>query len=268
MKLSIVYSLEPSGFSAVASGGTLEESLGLFRDIGYDGVVLAIRDSRRVSAEELKEITDRYSLPVVAISTGQAFVDDKISLSDPSEEIREKALLRLKDHIDFASVLGARVIMGLIRGNLPERSRKDIPRYVREGFLALDSFAAEQGVEFLLEPLNRYEINFIHTASEACAFIQDLNLRQFRVLLDTFHMNIEEADPIKAITSSREYLAHVDVADNHRLAPGSGHINFPAIVSCLSEIGYEGHLAAEILPFPDMERAARDAHSYMRPLIV
>ena len=90
------------------------------------------------------------------------------------------------------------------------------------------------------------------------------------LLLDTFHVNIEErswTEPFAALRAAGK-LWHVHVGDNNRLAPGRGLIDFPAIVATLRRSGYDGYLSAELLARPDGDTAAlADAHRYLRPLL-
>lgn len=84
---------------------------------------------------------------------------------------------------------------------------------------------------------------------------------------DTFHMNIEEQSIYDAIKNARRYLAHFHLADNNRLAPGQGHLDFKKIIKALKEIGYKGFVSAEILPKPDQYTAAKLAIEHIKSLI-
>ncbi|GAH90583.1 unnamed protein product, partial [marine sediment metagenome] len=77
------------------------------------------------------------------------------------------------------------------------------------------------------------------------------------MLIDTFHMNIEEVSIYESIIKAKDYITHVHLADNNRWAPGSGHLNFAQVIEVLEKINYKGYLSAEILPLPDADRAAR-----------
>jgi len=77
------------------------------------------------------------------------------------------------------------------------------------------------------------------------------------MLIDTFHMNIEEVSIYESIIKAKDYITHVHLADSNRWAPGSGHLDFAKIIKTLEEINYKGYLSAEILPLPDADRAAR-----------
>ena len=97
-------------------------------------------------------------------------------------------------------------------------------------------------------------------------FIEKVGMDNIGLLLDTFHMNIEEPSIIESILLAKERCFHFHVADSNRWYPGAGHINFREIIDTLTEIGYKGFITAEILPLPDPETAALKTVEYMRKL--
>jgi D-psicose/D-tagatose/L-ribulose 3-epimerase len=103
--------------------------------------------------------------------------------------------------------------------------------------------ATEYGIQLVLEPLNRYSTPYCATAKDAIAIAQQVD--SLGVLLDTFHMNIEEDLFEDAILSSRKFLRHTHFADNNRKMPGFAHIDFSTIVKSLIEIGYDGYISFE-----------------------
>jgi len=111
-------------------------------------------------------------------------------------------------------------------------------------------------VRLTLEPVNRYESNFINTLQEGAEFIDRIGVSNIGLLADTFHMNIEEVSIYESIRQSKNYITHVHFADSNRWAPGYGHLDFQKIVETLKEINYQGYISAEILPLPDQDSAA------------
>ena len=129
--------------------------------------------------------------------------------------------------------------------------------------------AKQEGVRLALEPANRYEVDFINNAPEALAFIAEVGHPALGLLLDTFHVNIEESSfsaPFRSLAAS-DLLWHVHIGDNNRLAPGWGMIDFTAIVDTLQDLGYDNYLSAELLARPDGDAAARQTLTYLRPLL-
>ena len=103
--------------------------------------------------------------------------------------------------------------------------------------------ALDCGIQLLLEPLNRYSTPYCATAKDAIAIAQQVD--SLGVLLDTFHMNIEEDQFKDAIQSSSTLLRHMHFADNNRKMPGFAHIDFSTIIKSLNEIGYDGYISFE-----------------------
>ena len=103
--------------------------------------------------------------------------------------------------------------------------------------------AADYGIQLVLEPLNRYSTPYCATAKDAIAIAQHVD--SLGILLDTFHMNIEEDMFKDAIQSSSTLLRHMHFADNNRKMPGFAHIDFSTIIKSLSEIGYDGYISFE-----------------------
>ena len=118
-------------------------------------------------------------------------------------------------------------------------------------------FAKKYNIELTLEPVNRYESNFINTLNEGIEFIKRVSVSNLGILADTFHMNIEEVSIYDSIIQAKDYITHVHFADSNRWAPGCGHLDFAKIVQTLKKIGYQGYISAEILPLPDPDSCAR-----------
>ena len=123
--------------------------------------------------------------------------------------------------------------------------------------------AAQAGVRYALEPLNRYETDLIHTVADGLALIERVGAPNFGLLLDTFHMNIEEPSIDESIREAGSRIFHFHVADSNRWHPGAGHLDFAAILDTLFATGYRGFVSGEFLPIPDAETAARQGIAYL-----
>jgi sugar phosphate isomerase/epimerase len=119
-------------------------------------------------------------------------------------------------------------------------------------------------VTLIYEPLNRYETNMCNTLADGVALVESLETRNVKLLADLFHANIEEADIASAIRAAGRHVGHVHFVDSNRRPAGCGHIDYGPIMGALHEIGYEGYLSAEALPWPDSEGAARQTMRMIR----
>ncbi|UCH63953.1 MAG: sugar phosphate isomerase/epimerase [Fidelibacterota bacterium] len=266
MKLSIVLSTQPASFSALAYKGQIAENIAKIKNLGYDGVELAVRDPAALDVSELKSILAEHRLPVPAIGTGQAFGEEGLSFTHPDAHIRRKAIDRIKSHMELADGLGAVVIIGLVRGKTGLDTDGDrVEQWLAE---ALTECASEnKSVRLAIEPINRYETGLVNTVASGLDLIDTVGLDNIGLLLDTFHMNIEEPSIIESMVAARDRLFHFHVADSNRWHPGAGHIDFAEIIHTLNSIGYQDFVSAEILPLPDPDTAAIKTVEYMREMV-
>jgi len=265
MKLSIVLSTHAAAFQAVAFKGDFETNVAKIAALGYDGVELAVRDPKLVDAGELERVVARHGLAVPAIGTGQAWGEEGLSFTAADPAVREAAIARICSHIPLAERLGALVILGLIRGVTPAgQSHEQSMSYLVEAIGRCAEAAAGTGVRFALEPMNRYETDLIHNAEEGLELVGRVGADSFGLLLDTFHMNIEEPDIRASIAACGGRIFHFHVADSNRRPPGAGHLDFGDILGTLADTGYAGFVSGEFLPWPDADRAAQRAIAHLR----
>lgn len=267
MKLSVVVSVQPASFAAATFKGDLAQNIELIATMGYDGVELAIRDPCLVNDGELERIISACKLAVPAIGTGQAWGEEGLSLTDPDPEVRASALARLKSHLPLAARFNAVVIIGLLRGIVkPGVSYEQAMHWLVSGLEECCAAALQEGVRLAVEPINRYETSLINTVVQGLELIERVGAPNLGLLLDTFHMNIEEPSLEASICKASERIFHFHVADSNRWYPGAGHLDFTRILNVLFETGYAGFVSGEFLPQPDAETAARRAIAYLRAL--
>ncbi len=265
MKLSLVLSTHAAAFEAVALKGDMEAGIARIAGWGYDGVELAIRDPRLVDGDEIVRVLSSHGLVAPAIGTGQAWGEEGLSFTSGDPAVRRAAVDRIVSHIPLAARLRAVVILGLIRGITPEgQSHQQSMEYLVEAIRECAAAAAGSGVRLALEPLNRYETDLVHTTSDGLRLAEEVGLDNFGLLLDTFHMNIEEPDIEAAISAAGERIFHFHVADSNRWYPGAGHIDFGRILTTLSDTGYGGFVSGEFLPRPDPDTAAARAIRHLQ----
>jgi sugar phosphate isomerase/epimerase len=236
-------------------GGKLSEGIAAAKDFGYDCVELHVRAPEELELQTLCKTLIESGMTVGALGTGRVYVDDGLSLIDP--ETREQALRRLAGFIDAAAVLGAKVIIGCMRGNVPSPEKNEESLLLLgEAMLRADEYAAGKDVMLLLEAINRYENNYLCSVYDVADFIRANELTSTGILADMFHMNIEEKDMVAAIRDNIELIQYVHAADSNRLYPGAGHTDVPAILAALKAGGFKGEISAECLPIPNDETAA------------
>jgi 5-keto-L-gluconate epimerase len=267
MKLSIVLSVQPALFEAVAFKGNLDRNLAKIAGCGYDGVELAIRDPRAVDAEALAARVAAHRLAVPAIGTGQAWGEERLSYSDPDPAVRRAAIERTQAHFPLARRLDALIIIGLLRGQVrPGVSQTQALDWTVAALAECCAEAGRSGVRLALEPINRYETTLVNTVAQGLALIDRVGADNLGLLFDTFHANIEEPSIAESLIAAGDRLFHIHVADSNRWHPGAGHLDFGRILGALPRIGYVGFVSGEFMPRPDADTAAQRAIAHLRSL--
>lgn len=253
----------PTGFGPLLYAGHVAECAAVSRELGFEGIEISMRSPDELDRRELEALLRESRLELAAVASGRTFLEDGLSLTDPDEAGRARAVARICALLDYAAAFGAPVIIGLARG-------KDVADGGREAALTrlvasmqeCADHAAGLGTGLFLEAINRFETALLHRASETLAAIGRIGRSNVSVLLDGFHMNIEERSIGDAIRATGRRLGHFHIVDSNRRAPGFGHIPYEEVVAALSEIGYEGWLSAEVLPLPSDRAAAEQARSF------
>jgi sugar phosphate isomerase/epimerase len=267
MKIGLVVSTEDAPPSAYV---VFRDDLGKCVDrcaaLGYDGVELALRKRSQADVNMIKQRLAATGLEVSCISTGQVFAVDRLYFTHPDMVIRKEAVERIAAMIRLAAEFGAMVNMGRVRGVVHEdEDRLQALQWFTDCVHQCADIAEPLGVQLLIEPVNRYEVNFINNCAEGLEIVRALARTCLRLMPDTFHMNIEDISFRDSLLASKEHIGYIHVADSNRRAPGWGHLPFNEVFAALHEIHYDGWITSEVLPFPDPGQAAKQAIRFLRP---
>jgi 5-keto-L-gluconate epimerase len=269
IKPGIALSPRLTKFGPVMYSGHLKDGLNAVSAAGFKYVELSLRSTNDVNPNELNKILLNLNLKITAIATGQACLFDQLCLGSEDEQLRKKAVEHFKGITLLAKKINSgAVIIGGIRGRL---SGIDIEyqNNFENGVIAIREcaeFAEANEIPLLIEPINRYETNWIFSAEDGCDLLNRIGISSVKLLLDTFHMNIEEPSIVNAIKKTGNRLGYVHFADNTRHAPGQGQTDFKSILSALEEIGYSGPVVAEVLPLPDDKTAVIDTAKFWKTM--
>jgi sugar phosphate isomerase/epimerase len=229
---------------------------------GFDAIEVFASSGEDVSTSQLRDLLRQHDLTLAAMGTGAGWVVHKLRLTDPDGAVRRRAGDFVSRIIDCAASFGAPAIIGSMQGRAEGgTTRAQALDWLREALEWLGRRASDLGVPLLFEPLNRYETNLINTVSEGLELLRSLETENVKLLCDLYHMNIEERDIADSLRQAGALVGHVHLADSNRRAMGWGHTAIPPIASALHEIGFAGHLSAEILPLPDPDAAAKQTIS-------
>lgn len=259
--MKLAYAVATPGIesdSVVAFRGPLEASMAKLAEMGYHGVELALKRPANIQPSAVLKLCRDFGLEVPVVTTGEIYGEDCLSLSSPDPRIRARALARMKEVIELAGALGAMVNIGRVRGQYEQGTpREQTEAWAEAAFVRLIGWAAKAGTVLLLEPINRFQCTFITTTQEGLCWVEKMNSERFKMMVDLFHMNIEDRSIAGSFTEVDRHLKHVHVCDSNRNAPGQGHLNFAEIIGALKAVGYSGYLSGEVLNIPDDETAAR-----------
>jgi len=261
VKISLTATQSEAPGGAIIMRGSPGDAFALASQLGYDGVELHIHHPSQINRDEVKKLVEKYGLEIPTLGTGMAATQEGLTFSDPDPEVRRRAVTRIKEHIALAAHLNSGVTIGSINGRLGnDPQKRPIHRETALDCLKeCSKAAAEAGVTILLEPLNRYECDYLNTLEEGARVIKQIGIPSLKLLADTFHMNIEEAHITTSLRTAGPQLGHVHLADSNRQAPGYGHLDVHNVLRVLREMGYREYLSFEILPLPTFRQAAEDA---------
>jgi sugar phosphate isomerase/epimerase len=256
--------------SVALLSGSFAERLQKAARLGYDGLELMVVRPDELDAQRIRAQMTASGLEVAAVASGAISAADGLTLLMADTEMARQAVTRLHALIDFAAELGAPLVtIGSFRGWLAWAGGAQAWPRLTEILGAAANRAAARGIRLALEPLNRYESDVINNATEGLGLIDQIDHDHLGLLLDTYHVNIEESsltDCFRQVMAVGR-LWHVHLGENNRLPPGQGHLDFPGIVDTLRETSYRGYLSAELLARPDPDAAAVATIRYMRKLV-
>lgn len=264
MKLSVAIASKEALPNAFVVFRGVKESIIKAHELGYDGVELALKNPDEVNKHELKQWLRENRLEVSAISSGQVFAARGLHFTDENQENRVELYKTFCEFIDLAGEFGGLVNIGRTRGPIAGRDMALVERLFLDMAHKVADHAEKRGVELILEPVNRYEIDFINNLDECTAMLRQLNRKNFVMMPDVFHMNIEDDKIGESFIRNKEYVRYVHFADTNRHAPGDGHMNWNEIFEALTAIGYDGWTTAEILPYPDPDTAAKRTVAFLK----
>jgi D-psicose/D-tagatose/L-ribulose 3-epimerase len=217
------------------------------RAFGFDVIELPIENLGDWDPARAREVLHKNQL---SATTCAVMSPDRDLVSGDSAVV-ESTQAYLNGAIDAAAAVGAKTFAGPIYSpvgktwamNASERASA-VSRLV-ENLRPVADQAAKRGVTLAVEPLNRFETSFMNTAEQVMEVVDRVRSPSVGVLLDTFHMNIEERDPAAAIRTCGGHLAHFHACGCDRGAPGGDQIPWPRMASALRDVGYRGPIVIE-----------------------
>ena len=237
-----------------------EALLADIRATGFDGVEIPVFEGAPDDYTRLGKRLDALGLARTAVS---AIGDPALDLLSADAGLRRAGIERMRWILDCTAALGADRVSGPLHSVLGQFSGQGPT--ADEFARAIDSqqqigaHAARVGVGVGLEALNRFECYLLNTMDDLAAFVGKVGHPNIRAMYDTFHANIEEADPIGALTRNRDVIAHIHLSENDRGVPGRGNIPWAETFAAIRDSGYDDWLTIEAFGrgLPDLAAATK-----------
>jgi D-psicose/D-tagatose/L-ribulose 3-epimerase len=237
----------------------LEVTVARLARYGYDAIEIS-GEPERYEPREVRPVLERYGIHCCGSVT---LMTDGRDLISPDPAVRESSVQYVRDCLTMVHELGGEflcVVPSTVGKTVPEADWEQEWAWGVESLKRCGEWADRQQVRIGIEPINRFETYFVNRGDQALALADAVGASDLGVVLDAFHINIEEADPMGAIRQAGSRLVDFHVADNNRKPPGEGAHDWAAIVRTLTAIGYDGYLSSEfVLP---MDRTPLGARQY------
>lgn len=218
-----------------------------FKQWGFETIEIPIEALEHIDPAKVKAAADKHGLAIGSVC----------ACMGPGRDFRGSAADQktaadyVKGLIDQAVVLGCPRIIGPIYsvvgliGAHDDATKKAHFDLVVKNLKPLAAYAEKKGVQLCIEPLNRFETDFLNTVDQALKLVKAVGSKAVKIHLDTFHMNIEEKDQAEAIKKTGKLLGHFHACGSDRGTPGGDHIDWKPIVAALKAVGYEGDVVIE-----------------------
>ena len=236
-----------------------------FKKWGFATVEIPIEDPSHIDPVKVKAAADKAGLAIGSVC----------ACMGPGRDFRgtaaeqKTAMDYCKKLIDQAVILGCPSLIGPVYSVVgkadavePAAQKKEWALVVKN-LKVLAKYAEQKGIMICVEPLNRFETDFLNTVDQALKLVKDVGSKALRIHLDTFHMNIEEKNQAAAIRKAGKLLVHFHACGSDRGTPGNDHIDWAPIVKALKDIHYQGDVVIESFT-TDVKVIARAAAIWRR----
>jgi D-psicose/D-tagatose/L-ribulose 3-epimerase len=217
------------------------------KSMGFDAVEIPVEYPEKIDAKKVKAALEQHGLEAVVCG---AFGPSR-DLTNDDPEVHKNCFNYIRECLDLCNAWDARFLAGPMYSSVgkarmvpPEQRKKEWDRAV-VNIYKVCLMAQARGLQIALEPLNRFESDMINTAEDVLRLVNEVNHPAARIMLDGFHMAIEERDLEQAITSVGSKLIHLQVAENYRGTPGTGQTPWDSFKRGLKNVGYTGIVSIE-----------------------
>ncbi|GAK59067.1 hypothetical protein U27_06043 [Candidatus Vecturithrix granuli] len=243
-----------------------QKNLQTLQEFGFSGIELNMAHPDRIDLADVRNFLQTFDLQLTMFASGLTAKTHGLSLSARDPEIRQRSVEKCREIIDFIAGSGAGIIIGFLKGEaVPEKQLANT--HFAESLQQLNPYITEKQVTVLVEATNRYESSVANTLADAVELVKDFHNPYLRILPDTFHINIEEADGFGALAKYANYYDSLHISDNNRYFPGLGAIKFGELIQFLKARNYQGRLAIEGNIKASFIEDVKTSMNYLIPLL-
>jgi D-psicose/D-tagatose/L-ribulose 3-epimerase len=236
------------------------------KSLGYDLMEIPIEGEQDIDYVKAAEAYKRAGLQCSLCAVMGAGRDP----SHEDEAVQKGGVAYLKHCIDAAVTLNATALVGPLYAAVgrtwqatPDQRRRDLDRCVKN-LRIVARYAEDKGVTLAMEPLNRFETSFINLTEQALELVKMIGSPRVKLMMDTFHANIEEKSLGKAIEAAGGLIVHMHANENDRGTPGTGHVAWKEVAAALKKVKFDGAMVIESFS-TEVKEIARAA-AVWRPL--
>jgi sugar phosphate isomerase/epimerase len=216
--------------------------LAVLAQLGFHGIELSLGDPGESDFDRLQQALSAHEMELSGVQTGPSYFGEGLCLISPDASIRARAVERLKAHVDLAERFDSVIVIGQMQGfKSDEPDRETANGRAIDCLRQVSAYAEDKDVRLVLEPVNRFEVGYNHLTAEVLELIDRVASPALTIMLDTFHINIEETSLDGPVRLTAGRLGHVHVFENHRGLFGTGHVDLGLILRTTLEIEYQGY---------------------------
>ena len=247
MSLHLSYGVSTWLWTSPFTTHSVHELFPKIAQMGFDVVEIAVEDPLLVDGKTVKKALDMYGLKAIVCGAFGASRD--LTSSDTS--VQENCFSYIQACFDFCEELNTSFLGGPMYSAVGKARMIPAEQRKMEWDLAVQNLrkvcvlAEARNLKIALEPLNRFESDLVNTAEDVLRMVKDIDHPAAHIMLDGFHMNIEERDVEKAIITAGDKLLHLQVSENYRGTPGTGQTPWQAYRKGLQAINYTGAVTIE-----------------------
>ena len=249
-----------------APNAPFETMVPLMKEAGYDGVEFMFSDPEKADFTKIFRVCEENDLEIAAFCSGEMYGSEKMTMSNPDKEIREKTLRKMKVLMAAAQDQKIPVNCGRVKGRFcDEQHPADTVKYIVEGMREVALSAPE--VPLMIETVCRKYSNIIKTTDEAMALIKEVAVPNVTLMLDNDHMIIEHECFEESFTRAKDVLVHTHICDSDRKMPGQGNYPLADYVNALKKCGFERYISVECLPQKTPKEDMEESIAYVKKLL-